>query len=85
MNNYLVDPPIEFIETKRIIINNYTYYLSNISSHKSVEYDIICYNNKEIVKTLAGLVDGEQYKEWVSDDWMDAFIKKKVEELNTST
>jgi hypothetical protein len=31
------------------------------------------------VKYISGLLEGEQYKEWTTDEWMDAFIKNKVE------
>ncbi len=83
MNNFfLLDPPNIYIETKTIKINKYSYQLTNIMPHTSVIYNICCYNDDEQVKYISGLLDGEQYKEWITDEWMDTFIKKKVEELN---
>ena len=80
MSEHSLIPPI--IES--ISINRYVYFLSNLIPHLSVNYSIYCYNNDLLVKTILGVVDGEQYKEWTTDDWMDAFIKSKVEALNTS-
>lgn len=83
MNTFFtLDPPIIYVETKTIEINNYSYQLTNIIPHTSVIYNIYCYNDNNQVQYISGLLDGEQYKEWLTDEWMDAFIKKKVEELN---
>jgi hypothetical protein len=81
-NLFSLDPPNIFVETKTITINKYTYQLTNIIPHISVIYNIRCYNDNDVVKYVSGLLDGEQYKEWTTDEWMDEFIKKKVEELN---
>lgn len=81
---FTLDPPNIFVETKTIKINKYSYKLSNIIPHTSVIYSICCYNDDNQVKYISELLDGEQYKEWTTDDWMDAFIKSKVEALNTS-
>jgi len=79
---FSLDPPNIFVETNTIKINKYSYQLSNIIPHTSVMYHIFCYNDDTEVKYISKLLDGEQYKEWLTDDWMDAFIKKKVEEIN---
>jgi hypothetical protein len=44
-------------------------------------YYIYCRNDNILVKTIQGILEGEQYKEWTTDDWLDAFIKSKVEAL----
>lgn len=73
----IVEPPIiTAIEIKR-----YTYQLIDLIPHTSVQYYIHCYNDIILVKTIIGLLEGEQYKEWTTDDWIDRFIKSKVDEL----
>lgn len=74
-----VDPPKIIVET--LIINNYKYNLNQLIPHTSVVYSIECFNDDVYVKSIAGVIQGEQYKEWTNDDWMDRFIKSKVEEL----
>lgn len=69
------------IATETLIINNYKYTLSNIIPHTSVNYAICCYNDLLCVKVIQGLLEGEQYNEWTTDDWMDRFIKEKIETL----
>ena len=75
----VVEPPKVIVKT--ISINNYKYGLSNIIPHTSVKYEIDCFNDNVYVKTITGLLEGEQYKEWTTDDWLYAFIKSKVEAL----
>jgi hypothetical protein len=75
----ILDPPKTVISS--VIINNYTYTLVSLIPHTSVEYAIYCFNDLLCVKTIAGIIEGEQYKEWVDDDWLDRFIKSKIEEL----
>ena len=75
-----IQPPKIIIKT--LEINRYTYDLINLIPHKSVQYRIFCYCGDVEVKYVTGLLEGEQYKEWTTDDWLDAFIKTKVEELN---
>jgi hypothetical protein len=75
----LIDPPKTVTET--FTITRYFYELNNIKLHTSVEYVIVCFNGDTLVKTISGLLEGEQYKEWTTDDWLDAFIKAKVENL----
>ena len=75
----IVEPPKIVVET--LNINNFRYTLSNIIPHTSVNYSIACYNDSRCVKVIQGLLDGEQYKEWIDDDWMDRFVKSKIEEL----
>ena len=77
----IVDPPVVVVNTSTI--NNYRYTLSNIIPHTSVQYNIYCYNDLLLVKPLSGIIEGDQYKEWTTDDWMDIFIKSKIEELTS--
>jgi hypothetical protein len=81
---FSLDTEIIIVETITTTINKYYYQLTNIIPHTSVIYNIFCYNDDTQVKYISGLLDGEQYKEWLTDEWMDAFIKKKVEELNST-
>ncbi len=75
----IVDPPK--IIVKNLEINRYTYDVINLIPHTSVQYRIFCYCDDVEVKYVTGLLEGEQYKEWTTDDWLDAFIKSKVEAL----
>jgi hypothetical protein len=75
----IVEPPISVVQT--IKITRYEYSLSNLIPHASVQYTINCYNDNVYVKSISGILEGIQYIEWVNDDYLDAFIKAKVEEL----
>ena len=75
-----IQPPKIIVKT--LEINRYTYDLVNLIPHTSAQYRIFCYSGDVEVKYVTGLLEGEQYKEWTNDDWLDAFIKTKVEELN---
>ena len=72
-----IEPPI--VET--ILMNRYSYTLDELKLHTSVKYNISLYKDEYFVKYISGIIEGEQYKEWTTDDWMDAFIKSKVENL----
>lgn len=74
-----IDPPKVIVQT--ISINNYRYALYNLVPHTSVQYGIDCFQDTTLVKSIVGLLEGEQYKEWTTDEWLDRFIKQKVEEL----
>jgi hypothetical protein len=74
-----LDKPITVVETTNIVINKYSYQLVNLIPHTSVVYNIWCFHDTTQVKYISGLLEGEQYKEWTTDEWMDAFIKNKVE------
>ena len=76
----IIDPPKIIVAT--LTINHYRYALSNLIPHTSVVYGIDCFNDTTLVKSITGLLEGEQYKEWTTDDWLDRFIKQKVEELS---
>ena len=82
MSDHPLDPPVVIVET--LTINKYSYDVSNLIPHTSVNYNIYCFNGTACVKHVSGIIEGEQYKEWTTDDWLDAFIKTKVEELNAS-
>jgi hypothetical protein len=75
----LIEPPKTIVETFEI--NRYEYNLINLIPHTSVQYCITCYDDSVYVKSITGLLEGEQYKEWTNDDWLDAFIKSKIESL----
>jgi hypothetical protein len=75
----IVEPPKVIVQT--ISINNYTYSLGIVVPHISAEYIINCFQDTILVKRFGGLLEGEQYKEWTTDDWLDRFIKQKVDEL----
>ena len=79
----IVEPPVVIVST--VTINRYSYTLSEIIPHTSVRYQIYCYNDDVFVKNISGVLKGEQYNEWTTDDWLDAFIKTKVEELNNGS
>ena len=70
------------IIVQTLSINNYTGALGNLIPHTSVAYGIECYHDTTLVKSIQGILEGEQYKEWTTDDWLDRFIKSKVEELS---
>jgi len=55
--------------------------LINLIPHTSAQYRIFCYSGDVEVKYVTGLLEGIQYKEWVDDDWLDRFIREKVESL----
>jgi hypothetical protein len=78
----LIEPPKVIVKT--LSINNYRYGLSNLIPHTSVFYSIECYSDTTFVKSIQGILEGEQYKEWTTDDWLDAFIKSKIEALSDS-
>jgi hypothetical protein len=74
-----IEPPKIILKT--IEINRYTYDIINLIPHTSAQYRIFCYTDEVEVKYVTGLLEGEQYKEWTTDDWLDRFIRQKVEEL----
>ena len=76
----IVEPPKIIVQT--LEINRYTYTLNNLIPHTSVKYGIDCFNDTTYVKSITGIIEGEEYKEWTTDDWMDAFIKSKVETID---
>jgi hypothetical protein len=74
-----VEPPKVVVET--CTITRYAYSLIDVIPHTSVRYNIFCYNEDTFVKTVNGIIEGEEYKEWTTDDWMDRYIKEKVNAL----
>jgi hypothetical protein len=75
----ILEPPKIIVQT--LSINNYRYALSNFIPHTSVMYGIDCFNDNILIKSIVGVLEGEQYKEWTNDVWLDQFIKQKIEEL----
>jgi len=67
--------------TETLTITRYVYSVSDLIPHTSVQYHIYCYSEDTLVKSLTGLLEGDLYKEWTTDDWLDDFIKSKVESL----
>jgi hypothetical protein len=76
MSTYPLESEIVLIETKKI--NKYSYALSSLIPHKSVQYNIYCYDDDVFVKSISGLLEGQDYLDWTNDDFLDAFIKAKV-------
>jgi hypothetical protein len=74
-----IEPPKTLVES--ITITQYVYSLADLIPHTSVRYNIFCYNEDVFVKAVGGIIDGEKYKEWTTDDWLDAYIKTIVEAL----
>ena len=74
-----IDPPKVIIET--LNINNYRYSLGNLIPHKSVTYNIECFQDSILVKSFMGVLEGDEYQEWTTDDWLDDFIKQKIKKL----
>lgn len=77
----ILDPPKIIVETFKI--TRYMYFLSDLISHKSVSYVIHCFDGDVSVKVITGVIEGEEYNQWTSDDWMDAYIKSKIDELTS--
>ena len=77
----IVDPPKIIFETFKI--TRYMYFLSDIITHTSVSYVIHCFDGDVSVKVIRGIIEGEEYNQWTSDDWMDAYIKSKIESLTS--
>ena len=75
----LIDPPKIIVQT--LNINNYKYCLGNLIPHTSVTYNIDCYHDSTLVKSIMGVLEGEEYNAWTTDDWMEDFIKQKIELL----
>lgn len=76
---YPINPPI--VSTTTNTINNYSYSVYNLIPHTSVQYRILLFQDNMVIKTINGLLDGDEYKAWTTDDYMDDFIKKKVDSL----
>ena len=76
---YPINPPI--VNTTIVTMNKYTYELVNLIPHTSVEYRIFLYDDEKFIKGIDGIVDGDEYKAWTTDDYMDDFIKTKVDSL----
>jgi len=74
--DYTLESEIVLIQT--IKINKYSYTLSGLIPHKSVQYDIYCYDDTVFIKCITGLLEGQEYLDWKDDDYLDAFIKAKV-------
>ena len=76
MTTYTLESEIILIETKKI--NKYTYLLSNLIPHTSVQYDIDCFHDNVYIKRITGTLEGQVYLDWTNDDFLDNFIKEKV-------
>jgi hypothetical protein len=76
MTTYTLESEIVLIETKKI--NKYSYALSNLIPHTSVQYNIYYYDDNVFIKSITGLLEGQDYLDWTNDDFLDNFIKAKV-------
>jgi hypothetical protein len=74
-----INPPI--VNTTIVTMNKYTYEVYNLIPHTSVQYRILLYNDENLINTIYGLLDGDEYKAWTTDDYIDDFIKTKVDSL----
>jgi len=73
---HTLESEIILIETKKI--NKYKYFLLNLIPYTSVQYVIDCFDNDVHVKCITGLLEGQEYLDWKTDDYLDNFIKAKV-------
>jgi len=74
-----IDPPKVIIET--LNINNYRYSLGNLIPHESVTCNIECFHDSTLLKSFMCVLEGDEYQEWTTDDWLDDFIKQKIKNL----
>jgi len=79
MTTHTLESEIVLIET--IKINNYKYELSNFVPHDSVQYHIYCYNDDVFIKHVTGMISGQEYLDWIDDDYLDNYIKVKVQAI----
>ena len=71
-----IEPTKTVVET--FTITRYAYAVSDLIPHTSVRYNIYCYNGDNFVKCISGIIDGIEYKEWTTDEWLDQYIRSKV-------
>jgi hypothetical protein len=81
-NTVDLENPIIYSTVKEI--KYYIYELNNIITNTSVSYKITCLTEqKEFVKVLFGVIEGEEYLAWGNDDsYIENLIKQKVLELS---
>ena len=84
MNPIEVYQPCELslTETTTLKITKYRYNVVDLIPHTSVRYHIYLYEGERIVKCISGLLEGEQYLEWKTDDYLDNFIQSVVDKLS---
>jgi hypothetical protein len=69
-------------ETTTLKINKYRYVVVDLIPHTSVRYHIYLHEDDLLVKHVSGLLEGEQYLEWKTDDYLDRFIQSVVDKLS---
>ena len=69
-------------ETTTLKITKYRYVVIDLIPYTSVRYHIYLYEEEALVKHVSGLLEGEQYLEWKTDDYLDNFIQSVVDKLS---
>ncbi len=73
---------VVFTETTTLKIDNYHYVVSSLIPHISVCYTIHLYTGETLVKCVSGILEGEQYLEWKTDDYLDNHSRSVVDKLS---
>jgi hypothetical protein len=86
MNPLVVYHPCELSLTETTTLNftKYRYVVTDLIPHTSVRYNIYLYEGEVLVKHVSGLLEGEQYLEWKTDDYLDRFIQSIVDKLGNA-
>jgi hypothetical protein len=72
-------------ETKTLKLTKYRYAVCELIPHTSVRYHIYLYEEEALVaKHVSGLLEGEQYLEWKTDDYLDNFIQSVVDGMGNA-
>ena len=73
---------LSLTETTTLKITKYRYVVIDLIPHTSVRYHIYLYEEEALVKHITGMLEGEQYLEWKTDDYLDNFIQSVVDKLS---
>ena len=71
-------------ETTTLKLTKYRYIVCELIPHTSVRYHIYLYEEEALVKHVSGLLEGEQYLEWKTDDYLDNFIQSVVDRMGNA-
>lgn len=71
-------------ETTTLKLTKYRYIVCELIPYTSVRYHLYLYQDDGIVKHVTGLLEGEQYLEWKTDDYLDNFIQSVVDKLGNA-
>lgn len=82
----VVYQPCDFslTETTTLKLTKYRYAVCELIPHTSVRYHLYLYQDDGIVKHITGMLEGEQYLEWKTDDYLDRFIQSVVDKLGNA-